>query len=137
MGCCRAVGQVEEQSAGQQVVLRLASSLQVPRGRGRKQFHGEGELTEMEIETERVHTFKGNFINGFRHGAGVVENYEGKTKKGTWIQGTYYDFKDDEPIYFGDRKHKDSFVDSNFIRLFLGEVMSFLAFIILDIRITR
>ena len=63
----------------------------------------------MDIETERVHTFKGNFINGFRHGAGVVENYEGKTKKGTWIQGTYYDFKDDEPIYFGDRKESGLF----------------------------
>ena len=73
------------------------------------QFHGEGELTEMDIETERVHTFKGNFINGFRHGPGVVENYEGKTKKGTWIQGTYYDFKDDEPIYFGDRKESGLF----------------------------
>lgn len=73
------------------------------------QFHGEGKQIERHIENEREQRFNGNFINGFKHGTGVLENYEGETIKGTWIRDTYYDFKDDEPIYFGDRKESGLF----------------------------
>ena len=51
----------------------------------------------------------------------------------SWIKKNF--INKEYNVYFGDRKHRDSFVDSNFIRLFLGELMSFLNFIILDIRI--
>ena len=71
----------------------------------RFQFHGEGELTEYNIETERAQTYKGNFINGFKLGVGVLENYEGKTIKGTWFQDVFIEvdkFGDNDFVYFGE-----------------------------------
>ena len=69
------------------------------------QFHGEGELIERDTVNERDQRFHGNFINGVRNGPGVLKNFEGEKKTGTWFIDEFIDqakFGDNDFVFFGE-----------------------------------